>query len=227
MLYKMTKQNPCKNIFNPYLSRYILLFFGILFYGFLIGCQDKQQDTPLDYTFNADDITYTFRLQGDNELIIKTNDTNIDANVLLVFLEQECPACDAYYAHLNHLADTEEHLMIFGMFKDTLEQQDIQNFRTNKDIRFPLLNPTSNISLFEALMQIKAKRIQQLIQAIPTKKPDNKEDPEKDSTTQMSESFTPVLPYFVLYDKHHQFYQDYEGIVPEEIFSSDIAQIAH
>lgn len=33
------------------------------------------------------------------------------------------------------------------------------------------------------------------------------------------------LPYFVLYDDEQEFYQDYEGIVPEEIFSSDIAQI--
>lgn len=63
-------------------------------------------------------------------------------------------------------------------------------------------------------------------------KSDSNEKVDSSSTDPSSQSLEstplkPDLPYFVLYDDKQHFYQDYEGIVPEEIFSSDIAQLAN
>ncbi|MGX3045686.1 hypothetical protein [Helicobacter sp. T3_23-1056] len=55
---------------------------------------------------------------------------------------------------------------------------------------------------------------------------DSTKDSSQDSSKTPKSSKLPALPYFVLFDKSQIFFQDYEGIIPEEIFSSDIASLS-
>lgn len=52
------------------------------------------------------------------------------------------------------------------------------------------------------------------------------QESSQDSNNTAKSSKLPALPYFVLFDKTQIFFQDYEGIIPEEIFSSDIASLS-
>ena len=119
------------------------------------------------------------------------------------------------------------------------------------EIGFPLLNPKSSNEneLLDLLVANKNARIQNDFKSISNVMPsqnaststkqdlneqlsqnqntkDSPKDSMRDSAKVAKSSKLPALPYFVLFDKSQIFFQDYEGIIPEEIFSSDIASLS-
>lgn len=239
------------------------------------GCFDSKKEESHAYTFDAvsgganSAASKTYSIETKEKgLIIKANNKELDSAVFLAFLAKDCDACDAYYEHLNHLASSDD-VAILGILETPLSQQELQDFKAQKNIAFDVLSPVLKAStdsstpfpqnpLLSYLAQEKSAResinANNIFATDSIAKADSgenmgaesSENTTIDSSTNSSainavDSSTPsasaastptptrsirALPYFVLYDKHHRFYQDYEGIVPEEIFSSDIAQIA-
>ncbi|OBV29023.1 hypothetical protein BKN38_08440 [Helicobacter sp. CLO-3] len=256
------------------------------------GCFDSKKEESRAYTFNAasgganaasgansaTSKTYSIETK-EKGLIIKANNKELDSAVFLAFLAKDCDACDAYYEHLNHLANSDD-VVILGILDAPLSQQELQVFKAQKNIAFDVLSPVLKASadssapfpqnpLLSHLAQEKSAResinANNIFATDSVASADSSENASAESSenanidsgvdsginssaTNATDSIAPnasatdttnapttptaarsirALPYFVLYDKHHRFYQDYEGIVPEEIFSSDIAQIAH
>lgn len=266
------------------------IFFGVcavLLASFALtfsGCFDSKKEESHAYTFDAvsggvnaasgatnSAASKTYSIETKEKgLIIKANNKELDSAVFLAFLAKDCDACDAYYEHLNHLASSDD-VAILGILDTPLSQQELQDFKAQKNIAFDVLSPVLKASadssapfpqnpLLSYLAQEKSAResinANNIFTTDSIAKVDSSENAESSenanidssvdsginsSATNAIDSSTPsasaasapttarsirALPYFVLYDKHHRFYQDYEGIVPEEIFSSDIAQIA-
>lgn len=222
----------------------MLLMVGV----FYAGCPSSG-GASREYSFESSDMSYTITHQEGDKLIIKAGGKELDSVVLLVFLAQDCAECEAYYEHLNHLQASEKDLRILGVFDSKLgDKAMLKEFAQTHNIAFPLLHSISSGSLLESLLQTKSMRTNGLLKSSAqdsgTKDSalelHQAKDPTADSAQESSPESNPqsagdtpapvvdsgvTLPYFVLYDDEHVFYQDYEGIVPEEIFSSDIAQI--
>lgn len=216
--------------------------------AFYAGCSGSGGASK-EYSFESSDTSYTIIHQEGDKLIVKAGGKELDSAVLLVFLTQDCAECEAYYEHLNHLQASEKDFKILGVFDSKLSDKTmLKEFAQTHNITFPLLHSTSSNSLLESLLQTKRMRVNGLLQSgaqdsgMKDSAPESSEskdsvagstqEPSPESSAQsIGDVVAPVvdfgvtLPYFVLYDNEHLFYQDYEGIVPEEIFSSDIAQI--
>ncbi|ETD27126.1 hypothetical protein [Helicobacter canis] len=229
----------------------VIVVCGLFVGGLFMGCSSDDKSPVQEHSFQADDSSsYTITLHEDS-MLVKRNGSKVDSVVLLVFLSSECQACQGYYEHLNHLQANEEDVVILGVLEkdqqsqeeSTKQEESLASIKDRLGIGFTLLQESSKVSLLQNLLEKKQARANALLAA---QSPDSsleapvesslesKEDSiamQVDSTKEEalveSKLDSTKLPYFVLYDTEQRFYQDYEGIVPEEIFSSDIAQLAN
>lgn len=220
----------------------VIVACGLFVGGLFMGCSSDDKSPSQEHSFQADDASsYAITLHEDS-MLVKRNGSKVDSAVLLVFLADDCQACQGYYAHLNHLQKAQEKLQILGIFSDT-SSRDLQMIKKDLGIDFPLLQDTSKTPLLDNLLAQKQARANALLAAqsldssLEAPLESSLESKEDSTATQVdstkeealveSKLDSTKLPYFVLYDMEQRFYQDYEGIVPEEIFSSDIAQLAN
>lgn len=183
------------------------------------------------------------------KIILQKNGKTQNRIIMLVFMDVDCEDCARYYEHLNHL-DAESKAMIVAVLSRKIDEKDLVALQKKYTIDFALLNPKSNQNseLLTLLVENKFVRVQNdlksmnsFINPAESKTTQKSSQPAKsDSSSDSKESShlsesqklqpatpkIPALPYFVLFDKAQVFYQDYEGIIPEEIFSSDIASLA-
>lgn len=233
----------------------ILAVCSLCLYALLItNCSSDGTKQSFEHSFQADDSSSYAITLNDESILLKRNGSKVDSVVLLVFLADECQACQGYYEHLNHLQANQANLQILGIFGQT--SKDLQTLKKDLGIDFTLLQDTSKTPLLDNLLAQKQARANALLAAqnqesnsadmdscdnaatassqadnggIHSEKGEKVDSSSTDPSSQSLEStpLKPDLPYFVLYDDKQHFYQDYEGIVPEEIFSSDIAQLAN
>lgn len=207
----------------------ILAVCSLCLYALLItNCSSDGTKQSFEHSFQVDDSSSYAITLNDESILLKRNGSKVDSVVLLVFLADECQACQGYYEHLNHLQANQANLQILGIFGQT--SKDLQTLKKDLGIDFTLLQDTSKTPLLDNLLAQKQARANALLAAQNLES--NSADMDSSSTDPSSQSLEstplkPDLPYFVLYDDKQHFYQDYEGIVPEEIFSSDIAQLAN
>lgn len=224
------------------------LFVGCLLF---VGCSSDDKSPLQEHSFHADDSSsYTITLHEDS-MLVKRNGSKVDSVVLLVFLSSECQACQGYYEHLNHLQANEEDVVILGVLEkdqqsqveSTKQEESLASVKDRLGIAFTLLQESSKVSLLQNLLEKKQARANALLAAqsldssLEAPVESSLESKEGNAAQQVDSAKEEVfvessldstkLPYFVLYDTEQRFYQDYEGIVPEEIFSSDIAQLAN
>lgn len=183
------------------------------------------------------------------KLILQKNGKTQNRIIMLVFVDADCEDCARYYEHLNHL-DAESKAMIVAVLSRKIDEKDLVALQKKYTIDFALLNPKSNQNseLLTLLIENKFVRVQNdlksmnsFINPIESKatqkntqsaKANDSSDSKESNNLSESQKLQPTapkipaLPYFVLFDKAQVFYQDYEGIIPEEIFSSDIASLA-
>lgn len=183
------------------------------------------------------------------KLILQKNGKTQNRIIMLVFIDADCEDCARYYEHLNHL-DAESKAMIVAVLSRKIDEKDLVALQKRYTIDFALLNPKSsqNSELLSLLVENKFVRVQNELKSMnsfinpieskatqknaqPAKANDSNDSKESSNLSesqklQPTAPKIPALPYFVLFDKAQIFYQDYEGIIPEEIFSSDIASLA-
>ena len=204
-------------------------------------------ETPLLSTAND---TSTNQKSLKEKLILQKNGKTQNRIIMLVFVEADCDNCARYYEHLNHL-DAESKAMIVAVLSHKIDEKDLVTLQKKYSIDFPLLNPKSSQSseLLNLLVENKFVRVQNDLKSMnsfinpieskASKKPqenaqstkannpnDSKESSDLSEPQKLQITTPKILPYFVLFDKSQVFYQDYEGIIPEEIFSSDITSLA-
>lgn len=229
----------------------VIVVCGLFAGGLFIGCSSDDKSPSQEHSFQADDASsYAITLHEDS-MLVKRNGSKVDSAVLLVFLADDCQACQGYYAHLNHLQANEEDVVILGVLEkdqqsqaeSTKQEESLASIKDRLGIGFTLLQESSKVSLLQNLLEKKQARANALLAA---QNPDSSLEAPLESSLESKEDSTATqvdstkeealveskldstkLPYFVLYDMEQRFYQDYEGIVPEEIFSSDIAQLAN
>lgn len=183
------------------------------------------------------------------KLILQKSGKTQNRIIMLAFVDIDCEDCARYYEHLNHL-DAESKAMIVAVLSRKIDEKDLVALQKKYAIDFALLNPKSNQNseLLTLLVENKFVRVQNDLKSMnnfinpleskatqkntqPTKADNSSDSKESNDLTQSQKlqptaPKIPALPYFVLFDKAQIFYQDYEGIIPEEIFSSDIASLA-
>lgn len=191
---------------------------------FMIGCSDEKSPKHTQtYTYDSLQDSYTISLKDDG-LHITTNTNTINKVLLLMLLDSDEQSYSIYYEHLNHLLATHNNLEIFGILKNAMSKEQLESFIATNNITFPIIVPhnESSSALFTELAHIRTTKN---IASNPQKDSlqDSKESQE--STDNLVRPYS-YYPYFLLYDKDGKFIQYYEGIVVEEIFSSDIARIS-
>ena len=219
-------------------------------YTSLDSSYDITIQTPLLLSNPADTDTPINSKNLKEKLILEKNSKAQNRIIMLVFMDIDCDDCARYYEHLNRL-DAESKAMIVGVLAKKIDENSLAGLQKKYEIGFPLLNPKSSNEneLLDLLVANKNARIQNDFKSISNVMPSqnvststkqdlneqlsqnqNTKDYSKDSTRDSAKvaksSKLPALPYFVLFDKSQIFFQDYEGIIPEEIFSSDIASLS-
>ncbi|MBR2494515.1 thioredoxin fold domain-containing protein [Helicobacter sp.] len=220
---------------NIVLKRVVVVYGLLMSCLLFMGCPSDDKSPSQEHSLQADDFSsYTITLHEDS-MLVKHNGSKVDSAVLLVFISSECQACQGYYEHLNHLQANEDNVVIFGVLEkeqqsqveSTKQEESLASMKDRLGIAFTLLQESSKVSLLQNLLEKKQARINALL--VAQNRDSSLEVPleSKEEAFVESRLDSTKLPYFVLYDTEQRFYQDYEGIVPEEIFSSDIAQLTN
>lgn len=188
-------------------------FLFMIFVGlFVVACKDSQVPSQ-KYSYNAPSKQYAFEV-GKSFLHIKLDSKPIQKGVLLMFVGEECANCQMYYEHFNNLAKSYQEVQILGVLQSPTSNEDIEHFITKHHIEFEVIAPQNPINMPQIIVQSKQNLNNQNL------------NDENASLSQESQDYQKLeLPYFVLYDTKGDFYQDYWGIIPEEIFASDITQM--
>lgn len=209
-----------------------------------VGCKDKEISQK-NFSYTSLDSSYEITIESPlaqkentdkplhpkslkEKLILQKNGKTQNRVIMLVFIQQDCEDCIRYYEHLNHL-DAESKALIIAVLASKIEEYQLIELQKKYAITFPLLNPKSNQQneLLTLLLENKFNKIQNDLNAINTFANEQTKDTTSNLDSQsIKAQKLPSLPYFVLFDKSQAFYQDYEGIIPEEIFSSDIASLS-
>jgi len=211
--------------------------------GFYVsGC--KNANTSQAQGFNSPNASYTFQFKN-NALVISSNGAVITHNkaTLVVFLDIDCNQCKAYYEHLNHLLETYKSLYIVGILRTPVPKDSMLGLINENKLAFDVIMPTQEFDVIGYFLNNAPS---------PNNQPNNpltiQDQQEHNNQHNAIEYFQPQdtpqatnhlstqsplnipqdtkeMPFFILYNTQGQFYEYYQGIIPEEIFSSDIAKI--
>lgn len=136
----------------------------------LSGCGDKEKATQEKQSRTAPEK----QKQASNIINLKTTDgkviklTALDNGIkfedyegkiiLLDFFATWCPPCLAEIPHLVEIQSTfKDHVQIIGiLMEESKSNDDIEIFRQNKNMNFPVTNSTENFQLSDALGGIKS-----------------------------------------------------------------------
>ena len=218
--------------------RFILTcIFGLL----LLGCGNSDKSTQKYSYTSANNEAYTITL-SDNKIEILKDSNKIRKAIFLVFLDYECLNCEFYYEHLNHLTSTHKNLEIIGLLPNQDNAEKMQEFINANKLNFNIIAPKADSILKQILDSRLSTQDSKIIDfsrdslaESKTESTDSTESTQQDSTLDSTDSIKAEsmdskmpkleLPFFVLYAPNGEIYQDYSGIIPEEIFSSDIKQM--
>ena len=101
----------------------VIVVCGLFAGGLFIGCSSDDKSPSQEHSFQADDASSYAITLHENSMLVKRNGSKVDSAVLLVFLADDCQACQGYYAHLNHLQANEEDVVILGVLEKDQQSQ--------------------------------------------------------------------------------------------------------